>query len=113
MIPICLWRLLTEHDLSNIPNLIYQLISVIHRFPFDHLIPEIEDTTYTTVQYWCLQSMVHQINPEKKWGVSSIVNVDFLIKKSRTSPSVVGVCNVQRKSYFQVYKSDVYMTSCV
>jgi hypothetical protein len=80
------------------PTFFYQLISTIHRFPFDHLIPEIEDTTYTTVQYWCLQSTVHQINPEKKWGVSSIVTV---IQKSRTIPSVLSIWIVRRDSSSQ------------
>jgi len=66
--PICLRRLLTEHDLSSIPN----LISAIRRLHFDHFIPALkgdrDGTTYKTAEFWCLQPMVLRITPEKRSG---------------------------------------------
>jgi hypothetical protein len=55
--PICLSRLLTEHDLSTIPR----LTTTIHKIHFDHLLTDIEDHDDLTDTYWWSLPMVVQM----------------------------------------------------
>jgi hypothetical protein len=67
--PICLHRLLTDHDLRDMPAIYETML----RLYFDHFIPGMKGTArpgidYLNAHYWYLMPMVLELGPEKRSG---------------------------------------------